>query len=57
MESKNNDKYTEDEGMIEKEFMIIPNPENDETVDVPDEVHTTNFATLREPLLEDADLL
>jgi len=44
----------QDEGIIER---VIAEPENDDTVDVSDEVHTTNFATLREPLLEDAGLL
>ena len=55
-----NNKYTlniQDEGMIEREFVIITKPENDDTADAGEDTLTTNFTTLREPLLDDADLL
>ncbi|XP_065897690.1 uncharacterized protein [Dysidea avara] len=58
--SMKNNKYTlniQDEGMIEREFVIITKPENDDTADAGEDTLTTNFTTLREPLLDDADLL
>ena len=59
--SKSKKKYAsnvQDEEMIEKEFVIINQQDHGEIVDsVDDETFMANFATLREPLLEDTGLL